>query len=453
MNDYDLLVTPRHSAIPGDRASELDVLVRLQAPDRPADESPERAHTLNLACVIDRSGSMSGQPLEEAKRCVGHIIDGLEPRDRAAVVVYDNRARVLVPGTPVTEPAHLKSLLAGVHAGGATDLHGGWLRGAEQLVDAPQEDAVSRVILLSDGNANAGLTDPGTIAAQCEELATAGVTTSTYGLGRHFNEQLMIDMARHGGGNHYYGETAADLLEPFREEFDLLQDLCARHVRLRIMPSGGVRARVVNDYQPAGRDTWRLPDLAWASEGWALLRLEISEEAVAGAAAGDVPLLELEVELVDTAPRVRRFLPGSLTLPAVASGHAKLAVADELVAARAVELDSAGLQQRIRDAAAAGDWSAAERLLAQAERDAVRHPWLREMLGSLRHLLEARDQQRFLKESAYAAPRLNRRLAERGTADHAAFDAGCESRKRSYLRRRSRQGRRTDDSGERGGRE
>ena len=97
------------------------------------------------------------------------------------------------------------------------------------------EAALARVILLSDGNANVGeTTDTAAIAALCAEIAANGVTTSTYGLGRSFNEELMVEMAKQGHGNPYYGDTAADLFEPFAEEFDLIANLYARHVRLSL---------------------------------------------------------------------------------------------------------------------------------------------------------------------------------------------------------------------------
>jgi Ca-activated chloride channel family protein len=91
---------------------------------------------------------------------------------------------------------------------------------------------LKRVILLSDGQANEGLTDAAAIAAQCAEWAARGVTTSTYGLGNSFNEELMVAMARAGGGNHYYGDTAEDLMDPFQQELELLGNLCLRDLRL-----------------------------------------------------------------------------------------------------------------------------------------------------------------------------------------------------------------------------
>ena len=139
--------------------------------------------------------------------------------------------------------------------------------------------ALARVILLSDGNANVGeITDTAGIAALCAQAAERGVTTSTYGLGRDFNEELMVEMAKRGGGNHYYGDTAADLFEPFAEEFDFISALCARHVRLSLAAAPGVNVRLLNDYPvegDAGIPVIRLPDIAFGAEAWALVELEI----------------------------------------------------------------------------------------------------------------------------------------------------------------------------------
>src|SRR5690606_30869745 len=228
----------------------------------------QREHALDIAFVIDRSGSMSGPPLEEAKRCVVQMIERLKPTDRAAGIVYDDGVDVLVPHGPVHDGAHFHRALARVRSGGTTDLHAGWLAGAEQLAASLREDAIARVVLLSDGNANRGLTDVDAIAAQCEALADAGVGTSTYGLGPGLNAALMVAMALRGGGNHECGETAAGLLGPFNEEFDLLQDLAARSVRLRLWPAAGVRVQVLNDHPTAGPEVWRLPDVPYRSESW-----------------------------------------------------------------------------------------------------------------------------------------------------------------------------------------
>jgi Ca-activated chloride channel family protein len=193
-----LLLTPRRAALLAGHDNELDVLVRVQAPEAPAGIPPR--HALHLALVIDRSGSMAGEPLEHAKRCAEFMLDGLQDSDRLSVVAFDNQVATLAPAARLGDKTAVRRAIRAITSGGNTDLHRGWLQGAETLAPHTGTDVVSRVILLSDGNANSGLTDSKQISSQCAELARTGVTTSTYGLGRAFNEELMIDMARHGKG-------------------------------------------------------------------------------------------------------------------------------------------------------------------------------------------------------------------------------------------------------------
>jgi len=99
-----LLATPRRPALLAEHDNTLEVLVRLQAPDAPA-ELPQR-NPLHLALVIDRSGSMSGRPLAEARRCAEFVLDGLLPTDRLSLVVYDDDVDTLVPAVPVGDGRH-----------------------------------------------------------------------------------------------------------------------------------------------------------------------------------------------------------------------------------------------------------------------------------------------------------------------------------------------------------
>ena len=195
-----VVLTPRRAGLCAGQDNTVEVLVRIQAPEAPAGNGAQRPPQA-LALVIDRSGSMAGRPLEEAKRCAEYVLGKLRPTDAVALVKFDNRVQRRWPAAPLGDGAPQRAAIAGIQGGGNTNLHGGWKEGADALVEVAGQ-GLKRVILLSDGQANEGVTDPAEIAAQCAAWATKGITTSTYGLGNSFNEELMVAMARAGAGNH-----------------------------------------------------------------------------------------------------------------------------------------------------------------------------------------------------------------------------------------------------------
>ena len=436
MNTPKLIVTPRRPAILADFPATVDVLVRVQAPDLPAG-IPAARTPLHLALVIDRSGSMAGQPLAEARRAAAFVVDGLAPHDRASLVVYDAAVDTLVPLTGMAGKSTLQRAIAAIESGGNTNLHGGWTGGAQTLAPATSAGIVSRVILLSDGCANHGLTNPESIYAQCRELAAAGVTTSTYGLGRSFNEDLMIGMARAGQGNTYYGQTAEDLMDPFREELALLNALCARRLVLEVHTAEGVGAEILNGYTPVGDAGWQLPDLAYGGEAWALVRLTVPRRA---ASADPVTLMSAGVRYFDLSGEPRALQSVTLALPAVAAGAYDALLEDELVARRAGELEAARLQREARAAAQRGDWASVDQLVARTRVLGETNPWLGDVARELEALALRRDDVLFAKEASYSADRMSTRLAPTvesldRSAPHAAF-----------LRRKSAQGRAEPDA-------
>jgi Ca-activated chloride channel homolog len=430
MTNPTLVVTPRRAAVLAGVRSTADVLVRLQAPELPDGPLPAR-RPLYLALVVDRSGSMSGPPLAEALRCAGFVVDGLRPDDRVAVISYDNEVATDWPLSHPADKAAIHRAIARIHERGMTNLHGGWLEGAGQLAPHTRPDVLSRVILLSDGQANEGLTDVDAIAGQCAELAEAGVTTSTYGLGHHFNEDLMVAMARAGQGNSYYGQTAEDLMDPFREELALLDALCARRIDLSIETPPGVAVEILNGYAAVGPGVWRLPDLAYAGEAWALVRLTLED----GFAIQGEPMHPMRVSARWQDPDGHDGTAAAVTLdlPAMpAAAYAAVAEAP-LVAQRVQELTMANLQDKAREAARRQDWAAVEHTLQRAEEMARDNPWLQETLETLRAIAAERDAVMLSKEALYSSRRMRTRLAM-------SIDA-AEGPTPAYLRRKSAQGR------------
>lgn len=438
MSAIELTLTPLRHALREREDNTLEVLLRVQAPA----ETVRPRSPVNLTLVIDRSGSMAGQPLEEAKRCASRILGFLGPNDRASLVAYDQDIRVYVPSQPVRDRHLFEAALADIRSGGQTALYEGWLRGAEQTARGVLDIGLSRVLLLSDGQANVGPRGTAEIAPRCAEMADSGVSTSTYGLGRSFNEDLMIEMARAGSGNAYYGQTADDLMEPFLQEFELMCALYARHLRLVLDPVPGVRAEVVNRYPKDIDGRVMLPDLAHGAEAWVLLRLVVPRDLTSVSSVEFIQLLGVKLEFRDLEGRANFAGPIYLQVPCVsAQAHAAIDP-DELVSRRVHELRAATLQETARTAARRRDWKSVRTLMDELRAHATESPWLAASLDDLEAYVKAHDTERFSKETAYKAHAMRSRLTSQAEARDWRPDD--ESEQPSFLRRKLEQGRRFD---------
>ncbi|MBV8859458.1 MAG: VWA domain-containing protein [Acidobacteria bacterium] len=260
------------------REQTVDVLVRITPPELGSDGSARRR--LNLAVVLDRSGSMQGAKMERAREAASYCVEQLLPADRLGVVIFDDVVEVLIPSGPVEDKAGLKRLIAGVGARGSTALHEAWVRGGMQVSEHLDGGAVNRVLLITDGLANVGLTSTDEIVSQAKGLFERGVGTSTVGIGEDFNEDLLIPMARAGGGNAWHVAEAADMQRIFAVELEGLLAQFARDVSLGLVPSDGVRVSdVLNDFELTETGRYRLPDLQAGSPLDIVLRLHLPARA------------------------------------------------------------------------------------------------------------------------------------------------------------------------------
>ncbi len=433
MTQPTIVFSPLQAGVPAEGGA-LEVLVRVQAPDRPADlevtHLPKR-----LALVVDRSGSMNGQPLQEALRCVEHIASHLTPQDAMALVVYDDKVDTLLPLQPMRSADAVAKAIAGVQAGGMTDLHGGWLAGAQQL-EGGTDQTVSRVILLSDGQANHGETDLSVIEAQCREWLGRGVSTTTVGLGRGFNEDLMIGMARAGGGQNYYGQTAADLYDSFDEELALLQAMYLRQVGLKLLPAPGVIVEMISPAQQQADGSWRMTDLAWGAEAWVAVRLHLSPST-----AGQTRDL-LAASVSGTAldgTQMQAHAPVH-QLPVLDAAALQALPRNETAYTRLEELAFAKASEHLRQLAKDGDRQATQRALDVLEQRFDHHPWLSAKIEQLRQLAD-QDSEMMAKEVRYSMMRMSRRLVSKEEMAYAGDETDIsESVMPSFLRKKVSEG-------------
>lgn len=257
-----LELLPLVAALPRGRDHDLTLLVRVHP--APAPRTFAARPPLNIALVIDRSGSMAGAPLEMAKQAAIAALRQCRPTDRVSVVAFDDTVRVVVPSTLAADVAALEADVAGIEAGGTTALYDGWVEGARQVATHLREGALNRVLLLSDGQANVGVTDRDEIAEHVRGLAQRGVGTTTVGFGAHYDEQLLLGMANAGDGNFEHVEDAARLPTLFEEELRGLARTTGRVVSLGLEPHSDVGvtvAEVLNDLRPNALGRLMLPNL------------------------------------------------------------------------------------------------------------------------------------------------------------------------------------------------
>lgn len=262
-----------------DTPETTDLLVRLTAPTLPQGETPP----LDLVLAIDASGSMGGQPIELARDAALQVF---HQRGRAhlGLVTFSSEARVAAPLQYWGPEVQLYDALHHLRAGGSTALHAGWSLACD-LLTAPVEarDSVrqvphrlQRVLLLTDGRANIGLRDPRGLAAEVRRGLAQRVSTSTVGLGRHYDEQLLETLASEGDGSYHYAETPQDLEGLFLAELGSLKTTFGRLVSLGI--EGVEVLDVLNDLPRLPNGRLALPPL----QGGRTLDLLVRVRAKAG---------------------------------------------------------------------------------------------------------------------------------------------------------------------------
>lgn len=345
---------------------QLSVMIELTAPGAPGGDAERAPGTLEV--VLDRSGSMHGGRLAGAKTALTALVDQLDPRDNFGLVVFDNAVAVPVPAGPLTDKAAVKRAIDGVHAGGSTDLSGGYIRGLQEArrVTGP---AGGTVLIISDGHANAGITDPPTLAQVAAQAYADGVTTSTLGFGLGYDERLMSAIARGGSGNEHFAEEPDAAVAMIAGEVAALlaQTVQAASLHLRLTPAVR-RVLVVNDLPASPVGDGLMVELGsfYADE---TRKLVLTFDIPALAALGLTEVATLAFTYVELPALVQHTVTVPVHVNVVPGDQAAGRVPDPLVRTEVVYLQAQQAKRRASTLLSNGDEAGALKEIRQAQQD------------------------------------------------------------------------------------
>ena len=290
-----------YEAVLATRREPVHLALRFRA----AELQTGRDRPIAFCLVMDRSGSMAGTPLAGAKEAARQVVRNLRYDDLLSIVVFDESAHAVLPLQPVHDAHRVLRMIDGIEAGSSTNLAAGWMRGRDELEEAPR-DVPRRLLLLSDGQLNTGITEPAHVSQLCVAgLERSRVRTSCLGFGDGYDEELLSMLAVATGGELYDATSPEELPRIFAAELEGLQRLSVQNLRVRyrhLMFCEGTH--LLSDY-PAhelmdGRVEIEVGDLISREERRLILALDVlamplgADHAPVASLEGE-DLLELEV--------------------------------------------------------------------------------------------------------------------------------------------------------------
>ncbi len=346
-------------------ADEVTVLLELQAP-----AGPETTRTPTaVQVVLDRSGSMSGNPLEGAKKALAVVVAQLDPSDAFGVVTFDDDAQVVVPAAPLSDKQRAVDAIGSIVAGGCTDLSSGYLLGLRELRRSAQTAGIQggTVLIISDGHVNRGIVEVDKFESVTSKAAGDGIVTSTLGYGRGYDETLLSAMARAGNGNHVFADNPDAAGAAIAGEVEGLLSKSAQVVTLtvRFVPQV-TELSLYNDlpaHQTAdGEVMIELGDFYALEERKLLLRMKVDGLAALGLAQ----IATLELRYVETATLTEHTVSLPISVNVVPGDEASGRVPDPKVESERLYQEGQAAKLEASKAYESGDLGAAEALLEES---------------------------------------------------------------------------------------
>ncbi|SIT23256.1 vWA domain-containing protein [Chryseobacterium gambrini] len=212
----------------------------------------ENSNKANVSLVIDNSGSMGGGKLEKVKTALKVFVKGLKPEDLISIVKFDDTANLVLKSSKIKDVAgNLDAIIESIYPSGSTNIHSGMMMGYSEAQKHNTKDYNSKVILLTDGMTNSGITDPETILKQSKEFNDKGIDISTIGVGQQLDFDLLRRIATYGRGSNYFiGDVEEDIQKTFKDELESLLYNIGKKPKLTINLPEGMNIKTFYGYQP-----------------------------------------------------------------------------------------------------------------------------------------------------------------------------------------------------------
>lgn len=356
-----LIASLSHGTLPNHASSEVYASIKMTGS---AFVSEDRA-PLNVSLVMDRSSSMAGEKIKQSRQAALKFLEQLGPSDRISIISYGSDVSVESSPMYVTEKNRekLRGIIRELSVGGMTNLSGGFQQGCDLVASSLEKGSVNRVILMSDGVANRGITEPLQLAGLAGECYERGVSSTTIGLGLGYNEDVMTQMAVAGAGNYYFIDDEEAMASVFQQEATGLSATVARSASLEIELGKGVELLKLHGYkykEKGNKVTVSLAEFSSKQKKDVLMRLSVSAQE-----SGERSVIGVKLVYEDLLDAKKVVKKGDLTAAVSSDEKVVASHLDREVYTHAQKLEVAQTMTSAMNAYEKGDQKEAERLIQE----------------------------------------------------------------------------------------
>jgi Ca-activated chloride channel family protein len=226
---------------------EPQMLYTILELDSPIEARQAPAPPMNVCLVLDRSTSMRGEKMDLLKSAAAQVLRNLRPQDVLSVVVFSDRAEVIIPASFVQDRIRLEAKVQMIQPGGATEIYQGLEAGAKEVMRSVDSRRINHIVLLTDGHTYG---DEQQCLALASKLAEHGVGVSGLGIGKEWNDIFLDVLATRTGGSSAYIAEPKDIKRLLLEKFNALAQTYAEDAALTLMETDGVALSYAFRLQP-----------------------------------------------------------------------------------------------------------------------------------------------------------------------------------------------------------